>query len=133
MTTVLVEDAVMCALCIQEYFQEDAAPDSAARNKSELFREDNGSWEYRMRLYHIGQVFEQAHSQARSQYMHGNQRNDEDFLDLGEALLDTVGCWDFDVIPLLLEMFADQCFAENFTLPVEEVQQALIEFTAKGE
>lgn len=84
---------VTTALIVMEHYHEDS--DGAFRKAADKQRESVGSMEWRDQVATIGQNIEKAFDVVYAECEAADKHLPE--------LLDHIGCWDFEIVPELLE------------------------------
>ena len=103
------------ALCVLEAIMD--RPDSPSSMAAESISDANGSWELRDRVADIGYLLEESFRFAADKYPD----------DLGEAVVCAVGSWDFDAVPLILDLFADRLFSGALRVDIPAMAQVWLE------
>lgn len=106
------------ALALMEHRLEH--PTSLWAKACETYREGYGSYELRDRVWEAACVMEAGRVEA-------DELVDAQGKHLGDELMVHVGCWDFDVLPALADMFADRWLTcEDDVVTDTEVRNALM-------
>lgn len=76
------------------------------------YRDNHGSYELRDRITELGfaaqRAFERGHERVPPTK------------DLGDMLMHATGCWDFEVLPILGDRFAEETFAKELDVSAVE-------------
>lgn len=105
-------DRISCqnAIALMEAIYD--CPESEWAVQACQYRDDNGSYELRDRITELGYTAQRAFEQAFERF-HPKWH-------LGDELMRIVGCWDFEVLPVLGDKFAEATFAEKLDVSAVE-------------
>lgn len=106
------------ALCLVEAMYD--YPNTEGVKTLEQYREHHGSYELRSLLYRLAMRIEQAYDALAGE-------PDANRYHLGDLLMEHTGCWDFEVIPALLQQLADHAVegVDNGYVPIPIIKDAL--------
>lgn len=123
MTSQIVDPAIVAntALALMEHYLDSGPGPWMWVTQCEAYLEKFGSYELRDRIYEAACVIEEGRVAA---YVATQARR----MHLGDELMEYVGCWDYEVVPTLAELFAPRLLPTDGEPPVskEEVRDALL-------